>query len=506
MTYVFSTEIGTVLAALNCASFAGIVSQSELMQAVGYQPQFLGEYLPTETLGKVWNVTAHRMPALFAFAVGEEHRDTPVVYGSWGQTMDHAPTVRERLVAGARLLYVHTNAPRWELHPKGDVFDFVRMWRYTNTTCRGEAFATVSDMHEWLIVMQRGVAEPIMPLSITLASALYAALGCDEIRALEGAFGCRIKRANESSLKFTRKDLKQKPAGGNHANFLALARRLVMSGTPSVTPIIDPSVLADITRRVYRGERAEKIAGSLGMPLENFLGLFVFATGVSPWSFWSDNIAQSRWLGDLDSRHRAALGQSAQNAAEYVSELHRPGFALKGIDIGGGELDVTEVFLRKLYDMTGAEVDIEVVDPVLSRSDETVSRRIDRMTSELGIGITLKSMWWGDFVKTAPTGAQYDFAIGFQLLSLMNDASIRFLFGSFRKLLRPGGRFFAAVEPFDRATLPRYKARGYKFYSRPVAWYHEMVRQAGLRSRPSGIFLAHRGDERAMMLNLLIER
>lgn len=506
MTYVFSTEIGTVLAASNRASFAGIISQPELMQAAGCQPPCLGVYLPTEVLGRVWNVTAHRMPALFAFAVGEEHRDTPVVYGRWGQTMDHAPTVRDRLVAGARLLYVHTDAPRWELRPRGDAFDFARMWRYTNTTGRGEAFATVSDMHEWLIVMQRGVSEPIRPLSIALASALYMALGRDEISALEGAFGCRIRNASESTLRFGPKDLGQRPEGGSRTNFAAMAKRLVMSEAPSVPPIIDPSMLADITRRVYMGERAEEIAGSLGMPLDKFLGLFLFATGVPPWSFWSDNVAQSRRLDDLDSRHRKALGQSAQNAAEYISKLHRPGIALRGMDIGGAELDVTEIFLRRLIDITGAEIGIDVVDPVLSHADQMISKRMARMTGELGANVSIRPMWWNDFVEAAPSDAQYDFAIGFQLLSLMDDSGIRFLFESLRKLLRPGGRFFAAVEPFDRATLPRYKARGYTFYSRPVHWYHEMARQAGLSSRPSDLMPAHRGDERSMMMSLLLER
>lgn len=506
MTYVFSTEIGTVLAASNRPSFAGIISQPELMQAAGCQPPCLGMYLPTEVLGRVWNVTAHRMPALFAFAVGEEHSDTPVVYGRWGQAMDHAPTVRDRLVAGARLLYVHTDAPRWSLRPKGDAFDFARMWRYTNTSCRGEAFATISDMHEWLIVMQRGVAEPIRPLSIALASALYSALGRDEIRALEGAFGCRITSANESSLRFEPKDLRHRPVGGSRTDFTTMARHLTMSEPPSVTPLLDPSMLAYITQLAYRGERAEKIAASLGMPLDRFLSLFLFATGVHPWSFWSDNTAQSRWLHDLDSRHRKALGHAAQAAAEYISDMHRPGLILKGLDIGGGELDVTEIFLRRLIDLTGAEIGIDVVDPVLSRADEMISRRMDRMTGELGADVTLRPMWWNDFVEAAPSDAQYDFAIGFQLLSLMNDASIRFLFGSLRRFLRPGGRFFAAVEPFDRATLPRYKARGYKFYSRPVHWYHEMARQSGLSSKPSGLMPAHRGDERSMMLNLLIEK
>lgn len=506
MTYVYSSEVGTICAALDRPTFNAIIRPSDLRQAIGRKPTPETGYIPTEILGRCWNVTANRLPALFANSVGEEHSDTPVVYGRWGATMDFAPAVETRLRVGARLLYVHTDDPRWEFVRQRGGVRFERRWRYNNTSGRGEAFATISDFREWLIVMQRGVPEPINPASLRLSNDVYYALGREEIRNLEGAFGCRIHPAHLSAMLFNDEEMSYRPLQGDHGKFNRMVRDLLGAPRPSTRPLLDPSLLKEMVRRVNNSDQPETIAEALDISTEEFLKIFRKASALEPWCFRLDATAPSRWERALDRRHRKALSEVARLAAEEVTTLHPNRQRLRAVDIGGGTLEVTEGFLSQLRRRTGIPIDLVVVDDVLSQPDDVLRHRKERIESELHVTVELVGRWWRDYAAEVHSDSSFDFAVTFQLLSLMKDVDIENLFTSLCRILRPGGTFFAAFEPFDRVTLPRYEDRGYEFYPRSVDWYREMARSSGLVDFQSDLRPAHRGDDRSMMASFTVRR
>jgi hypothetical protein len=420
--------------------------------------------------------------------------------------MDYAPHVVDRLVQGVSLLYVHTDAPKWKLVRKRNGFGFERLWCYPNTTPRGEAFATISECLEWLIVMQRGVEKSLVPRALHLATQSFHALGREEICHLEGVFGCPVKKATVSAIYFWRDDLFLRPESADEQKFGKMARVFSEKGEPGTQIVFEPTLARKTLSLVNEGKSLFRIAEKLQLSEFALQNLVQKISAMAPWELSAERDDIAKFLNEIDQRHRRALSRSAKNAAEFVADLVQKQEVLRGIDIGGGELDVTEVFLRELRSLSSCRIQLEVVDPVLSHKDDSMEARACRIQGELGVDVQFKPLWWSEFSATTEPQQQFDFAVGFQLLSLMDDHSISHLFKTLIGYLKRGGRFFAAVEPFDRATMSKYQVRNYTFFQRPVHWYHEMARRAGLEPVSSSFLLAHCDDETSMMANIRLEK
>ncbi|MFH1829904.1 MAG: hypothetical protein ABH871_03910 [Pseudomonadota bacterium] len=502
MSYVNISEVGTFQIALGPTALEHSIDILKVVSTTAQRCNAPLTYVPTQTVGQLWNLTSHHMPVAYAFRVADAHTDTPVVYGIWGKAMDAAPSVLERMLIGAKLLYVHAGDPKWELDHRREDVHFRRMWRYDNTTHRAEAFAAISEFKEWLIVMQRGVFECIRPHSIVLSSDLHRALATEEQQRVEGMFGCDLTIGDKSTLMFPGKVLGYRSEIGNRGRFARFQKRLEARAMPTTfaEASADHRLIAEIIKSLRSGKPYDKIAQTLGMQPKELVSLFRSQVGLEPWSFMLDDVSLSAWLNAIDERHRAALHASARDAAKYIASMSARNHKLRGVDLGGGSLEVTEIFLRELRKLTGLNVELDVIDPVLSNVSSSIHMRQNRIQQELGIAVNLKPYEWLDFVKHKRPHQEYDFAVSFQLLSLLPDNVMRETFKTLHQSLRHRGRLFAAFEPFDRTTLKRYD--GQTYYQRTIDWYHDQARQAGFDVKLASAHLAHEEDNSSIMANL----
>lgn len=195
---------------------------------------------------------------------------------------------------------------------------------------------------------------------------------------------------------------------------------------------------------------------------------------------------------DLDSRHRAALHEAALDAADYLAPLAGKFGKLTGVDIGGGDLKVPEIFLPYLSAKISVPVELIVVDPALRCPSPDVLRRKLRLEKELGVSVALEGRRWDVFEKSLSRDRRFDFAVSFQTLSLLTLREVRDTFETLAERLVPDGRFFTAFEPFDQATLPQYW--DLVFHPKPVEWYRECALQTGFLAEPTTLYPAHAGD------------
>ncbi len=421
--------------------------------------------IPIEILGRLWRVTAQHAPITYPLSVAEAHSDTTRVYGEWGEMMDLAENVYQRLVTGFETMSAYADDPKWELKIEGESFRLVRRWHYPNTTPRGECFAAVSELREWLIVMQRHIREPLQPLSICLPPKLFQSLEEDERKHLAGVLGVSVGEAKEVSFSFPLAAL----------DFLSHHH--------------DPDKFVFLQKNLA-GESVRQPRRPVQKPLDIFPSELSLAS--KPSFDLRGGKKSDPHLLELDHRHRAALHHAALDAAAYISELGEGRKEISGIDIGGGSLAITEVFLRYLAAKTDARICLTVVDPVLKKLPELVQEKIGRMERELKIAIEIVPKPWSDFEKDLSPEKKFDFAFSCQLCSMLQTEEAFCLFRGLKRRLAKGGRAFFAFEPYDQATLPQY--RHLVFYRRPLDWYRECLRQAGLSTDITTCYPAHAGE------------
>lgn len=466
MSYVNVSEVGTFRSALDLCGYHRNIKIPYLTALTKHEMNDNGCMVPTETLGRLWNATSSILPVEYALQVAEVHTETTKVYGEWGEVMDVAVDIGDRLKTGISLMPAHTDDPKWELADGDGAFYLIRNWNYANTLFRAEAFASISEFREWLIVMQRHIRQPVQPMGIELTRQLYQALESDELHHVARFFGCDVRLSGRNSIIFPSCVLDYPSERGDPEKLVALRSEL-MKG---------------ISQNIVRFKRRRSCGSCLNAELQ-----------VSGERECADNEpGSSTFLSAIDIRHREALSLATKDGADYIAELGRRSSELCGIDIGGGFLEVTEVFLRRLASKAAARIKLSVVDPELSHIPRHLCERRERIEKELGAQIELKGMRWLEYASMLPAGSRFDFAVAFQLLSLLPSDEVERTFTCLRDYLGPGGRFFAVFEPYDRVTLAKYDSL--RFYQRPVEWYREVARRAGFIPGATTVHTAHEGE------------
>ena len=464
MSYVNVSEVGTFQEALSYCGHKNIKIPhiADLTRREIADRTYM---VPTETLGKLWNATSAILPVEYALQVAEAHTETTKVYGQWGELMDLAADIRDRLITGISLMPAHTDDPKWELENDKGLFHLIRNWKYSNTSPRAEAFAAISEFREWLIVMQRHISIPVQPIGIEFKNNLYNSLAPDELKHIARFFGCNICLSSKNAIVFPSSTLGYGSDNGDPEKLSSLKSRLLGKLSQNTISISKP----------------------------------IGQVHIDTWlKSKNKELDVSKFLTCLDERHREALSLATNDGANYIAELGHSSNVLNGIDIGGGFLEVTDIFLRKLMAKNQAHIKLTVIDPELSHPPSHLYKRKERLEHELDVAIELKPVRWLEFAESFKTDSKFDFAVAFQLLSLLPTNELEHTLITLRNCLKPCGRFFAAFEPYDMATLKQYNKL--TFYQRPIEWYREVARRAGFIPHATTIHTAHNGNPLSAMV------